>query len=319
MIEPELPQGLKHFVDLRDLSRAEMRRLLDAAHARKAENQGRGRAAVDADAPLRDRTLAMIFEKPSTRTRLSFDAAITQLGGRAVVLNHTDTQLGRGETVADTARVMSAYADMVMIRTGEHDKLLAFARNAQVPVINGLTNFNHPCQIIADLQTFEAHKGPISGKKVAWFGDGNNVAVSFIHAAALLDFELHLALAPEFTPPQSVLDWAAAQGANVTISEDVAAVARGADAVVTDCWVSMADAPETAEARARAFAPFRVDGEIMGLGNDPIFMHCLPAYRGNEVTPDVIDGPQSVVFEEAENRTYAQKAVLMHCFGLLKD
>lgn len=306
---------IRHFLDLSDLSALQARAIIDAAHARKAARHGWSKGLVDADQLLAGKVLTMIFDKPSTRTRLSFDLAIRQLGGQSIILNQSDSQLGRGETVADTARVVARFSDIVMIRTGAHETLTEFATMSDVPVINGLTAFSHPCQIMADVMTFEEHKGPIAGKKLAWFGDGNNVAVSFIHAAALFDFELVLAVPEAFMVPTAVREWARAKGARVSFTQDPAVAAQGADALITDCWVSMSDDPKTAEARAAAFAPYQVTGHLMGLGNDPIFMHCLPAYRGKEVAADVMDGARSVIFDEAENRLHAQKAILVHCLA----
>lgn len=306
---------VRHFLDLSDLTPQAARAILDAAHARKAQRVGFSRGMPDPDQPLAGKILTMIFDKPSTRTRLSFDMAMRQLGGQVIILNQSDSQLGRGETVADTARVVSRFCDAVMIRTGAHDTLTEFAAQADVPVINGLTAHSHPCQIMADIQTFEEHKGPIKGKKIAWFGDGNNVAVSFVHAAALFDFELVLAVPEEFMLPREVLDWAHQIGAKVTCTSDPKEAALGAAALVTDCWVSMSDDPKTATARAAAFAPYQVNEALMELSDDAIFMHCLPAYRDKEVTTAVIDGPNSVIFDEAENRLHAQKAILSYCLS----
>ena len=310
---------MTHFLDLADLTGDDLRRLLDAAHARKAARAGLPKGAVDADAPLADYVLAMIFEKPSTRTRLSFDLGMRQLGGQTMVLNQSDMQLGRGESIADTAQVVSRFADIAMLRTGAHDNLMALAEASSIPVINGLTAHSHPCQIIADLLTFEEHKGRLAGQKLAWLGDGNNVAVSFVHAAALLDFTLALSVPDAFGVPQGEIEAARAKGAKIEICATPREAADGAAALMTDCWVSMSDDPEEAEKRAAAFAPYQVTGALMALGDEPIFMHCLPAYRGNEVTAEVMDGPQSVVFDEAENRAHAQKAVLLHCLGKLND
>ena len=305
----------KHFLDLSDLSGDELRAILDAAHQRKQARAGLPKGTPDADAPLQGYILAMVFDKPSTRTRVSFDLAMRQLGGQSLILNQGDTQLGRGEPLSDTAKVLSGYVDAMMVRTGPHDNILQLAKHASVPVINGLTAFSHPCQIMADILTFEEHKGPIKGHKIAWLGDGNNVSVSWIQAAALLGFDLHLAVADGFHPPAEVVAWARQKGAHIEVNDDVSAAVQGATAINTDCWVSMSDDPETAAKRAEAFAPFRVTQEVMAQANDALFMHCLPAYRGNEVSADVIDGPASVVFDEAENRNHAQKAILHWCLG----
>ena len=308
--------GQRHFLDLADLSTATLRGLLDAAHARKAARAGLPTAMPDPDQPLNGHMLGMVFDKPSTRTRLSFDLAMRQLGGQTMLLNQADTQLGRGETIEDTARVMARFCDIVMLRTGPHENLTAYAAASDVPVINGLTASGHPCQILADLMTFEEHKGALEGRRIAWFGDGNNVAVSLAQAAALLGFELALAVPDAFMLPDDVLAWAADKPGKITRCESPQDAARGAAALVTDCWVSMSDDPETAEKRAAAFGAYQVTQELMALGDGAIFMHCLPAYRGNEVTAEVIDGPKSVVFDEAENRCHAQKTILTYCLGL---
>ena len=252
----------------------------------------------------------MIFEKPSTRTRVSFEQAVRQLGGDAIVLERESSQLGRGETVADTARVLSRYVDAIMLRCTREEKLLELAANADVPVINGLTDRTHPCQIMADVMTFEEHRGPIAGKAVAWSGDGNNMATSWIHAAVQFGFELRLATPAELPPPSDVMAWAAARGARVHVTADPVAAVSGADCVVTDVWISMGDTG--AADHHNLLAPYRVDSAMMAhAGDDAIFMHCLPAHRGEEVTAAVIDGPQSVVWDEAENRLHAQKGILL--------
>ena len=308
---------MSHFLDLADLQGKDLRHLLDAGAARKAAREGLPKGAVDADAPLAGHVLAMIFEKPSTRTRLSFDLGMRQLGGQTMVLNQSDMQLGRGESISDTAQVISRFADVAMLRTGPHETLSELARHAQIPVINGLTAHSHPCQIVADLMTFEEHKGRLNGQRLAWLGDGNNVAVSFVHAAALLDFELALAVPDSFAVPPAEIEAARAKGAKITLCETAEAAATGASALITDCWVSMSDDPATAEKRAASFAPYQVTQALMDLGDDPIFLHCLPAYRDSEVSAQVMDGPRSVVFDEAENRAHAQKAVLLYCMGKL--
>ena len=259
--------------------------------------------------PLAGKTLALIFEKPSTRTRVSFEVAMRQLGGDAVVLSARDLQVGRGETVADTARVLSRYVDAMMLRTGSAAKLHELARYATVPVINGLTDCSHPCQLMADVLTFEEHRGPIAGQVVAWCGDGNNVACSWIEAAARFGFTLRIAGPEERRPPQDLLDWARAEGARVEVLLDPAEAVRGARCVVTDTWVSMSDDP--AENRHNLLVPYQVNERLMRLAApDAVFMHCLPAHRGEEVTAEVIDGPRSVVFDGAENRLHAQKGIL---------
>ena len=258
--------------------------------------------------------LAMIFEKPSTRTRVSFEVAMHQLGGSAMVLNPQDMQLGRGETLGDTARVLSRYVDAIMLRTGPHETLDELAAHATVPVINGLTCRSHPCQVMADVMTFEELKGPIKGRTIAWIGDANNVATSWVHAAARFGFTLRIASPADFAPSSELLAWARAEGADVVVSEDALSAARGADCIVTDVWVSMGDNDE--KKRKSALRPFQVDAALMGAAKgDAIFMHCLPAHRGDEVTGEVIDGPQSAVWDEAENRLHVQKAILAWCLG----
>lgn len=299
----------KHFLDLDRLDKATLRWILDTAKAIK-----RGKAVGGEREPLGGRHVALVFEKPSTRTRVSFEVGIRQLGGRPIVLEPSGTQLGRGETVADTARVLSRYVDAIMLRTTKEEKLLELADYASVPVINGLTDRTHPCQLMADVMTFEEHLGPIAGKTVAWSGDGNNMAASWLHAAARFGFELRLACPESLTPPADVVDWARGEGAKVTVTTDVAEAVRDADAVVTDTWVSMGDDVGDSERRKRLLRPYQVDAKVMALARaNAIFMHCLPAHRGNEVTDEVIDGPQSVVWDEAENRLHAQKGILIWC------
>ena len=296
--------ALRHFLDLKDYDGAALRRILDRALAFKAGDPAR---------PLEGRTLAMIFEQPSTRTRVSFEVAMRQLGGHVIVLSGQDTQVKRGESWADTARVLSRYVDAIMIRTDSHDKLTELAANSEVPVINGLTDRSHPCQLMADVMTFEEQRGAIAGKRVAWSGDGNNVATSWIHAAARFDFDFAVGCPPERRPPAEALAWAAANGARVSVHDDPVAAVRNADAVVTDVWVSMNDGEES---RHNLLAPYRVDERLMaGARPDAIFLHCLPAHREEEVSGAVIDGPQSVVWDEAENRLHAQKGILAWCLG----
>ncbi len=306
---------MRHFLDLADLTAAELRAIIDAAHIRKKNRAGLPNGTRDADAPLDGYILAMVFDKPSTRTRVSFDLAMRQLGGQTIILNQNEMQLGRGEALSDTARVLSGYVDAMVVRTGRHENIMELAKYASIPVINGLTALSHPCQIVADIMTFEEHKGAIAGHKIAWMGDGNNVAVSWIHAATLLGFELHLATAHEFRPPEAIIERALSKGAKLIVDDDVKGAAKNASLINTDCWVSMSDDLATAAKRAEAFKPFQVTQELMALGNDPLFMHCLPAYRGNEVVSDVIDSPASVVFDEAANRNHAQKAILTWCLG----
>ena len=304
----------RHFLDLNAFRATELRALLDAAHARKAARVGLSKGAPDADAPLTGRILAMIFEKKSTRTRVSFDVGMRQLGGTTLVMNAADMQLGRGEPIEDTARVLSRMVDGVMIRANDHADLEAFAAASSVPVINGLTDLSHPCQILADLMTIEERLGPVAGKKIAWIGDGNNVCSSFVHAAGKLGFELRIAAPAAYAPRTQDIQAARAEGALISVSNTAAHAALGADVIVTDCWVSMGDADEAE--RMAAFPPFQVTPALMATAApNAVFLHCLPAHRGEEVVTAVIDGPQSAVFDEAENRLHAQKAVLVWCLS----
>ncbi|MBX7249938.1 MAG: ornithine carbamoyltransferase [Caulobacteraceae bacterium] len=305
---------VRHFLDLWRLSSGDLRAILDDAKARKAARKGWPKGRVDADAPCRDRVLAMVFEKNSTRTRFSFDAAIHQLGGRAIIANAGDMQLGRGEPVEDTARVLSRMVDAVMIRAHSHEDVERFARVATVPVINGLTDKSHPCQILADLQTIEENRGDVRGQTIAWVGDGNNVCASFIHAAPRFGYRLRIACPPQYHPDLMDLARAQQEGAEVLLLDDPKMAAAQADVVVTDTWVSMGDADH--EARMEAFEPFAVDEALMEqAAPDAAFLHCLPAHRGEEVSDAVLDGEQSLVWDEAENRIHAQKAILNWCLG----
>ncbi len=304
----------RHFIDLWRLDGATLRALLDQARRRKAARLGWTKGRIDADAPGAGRTLAMIFQKNSTRTRFSFDAAIRQLGGHSVIATASDMQLGRGETVEDTAHVLSRMVDAVMIRANRHADVEAFAAASSAPVINGLTDKSHPCQILANLLTFEEHRGAVAGRTLAWVGDGNNVCSSFIHAAAPFDFTLKIACPEGYAPDADDLARAHQAGARIHLTRDPREAAEGADAVITDTWVSMGDKDEAA--RIAALSPYQVDAALMALAKpDALFMHDLPAHRGEEVTAEVIDGPQSVVWDEAENRIHAQKAVLAWCFA----
>jgi len=299
----------RHFLDLHRVGRDDLRGMIDGASGVKKTGLPKGK-----DKPLAGKTLAMIFEKPSTRTRVSFEVGMRQLGGDVVMLSGSEIQLGRGETIGDTAQVLSRYVDAIMIRTWGEERLIEMAEAATVPVINGLTDNSHPCQLMADVMTFEEHRGPISGKVVAWAGDGNNVARSWIRAAAQFDFELRLACPDELQPPAELLAWANGQGAHVNVSSDPDAVVRNADCVVTDTWVSMGD--KEAPSRHNLLRPYQVNDRLMSLAKpEAVFMHCLPAHRGEEVTDSVIDGPQSVVFDEAENRLHAQKGILLWCLA----
>ncbi|HUN43393.1 MAG TPA: ornithine carbamoyltransferase [Acetobacteraceae bacterium] len=306
---PSQGTGPRHFIDLRDFDGATLRRMLEAAVSYK-------RAGVTSR-PLAGKTLAVIFEKPSTRTRVSFEVGMRQLGGDVVVLYGHDMQSGRGETPADTARVLSRYVDAIMLRTDRVSKLHELAHYATVPVINGLTDTSHPCQLMADVMTFEEHRGPIAGQVVAWCGDGNNVARSWIEAAVRFGFTLRLATPDSLRPPAELIDWARAQGGRIELTGNPEAAVAGARCVVTDTWISMSDDPK--QSRHNLLAPYRVTGGLMTkAAPDAIFMHCLPAHRGEEVTADVIDGPQSVVFDEAENRLHAQKGVLAWALGAVR-
>jgi ornithine carbamoyltransferase len=300
---------VRHFLDLIDVPPRELRGMIDASRAMKKRGRG-GRTAK----PLAGRVLAMIFDKPSTRTRVSFDVATRQLGGDTLVLTSHDMQLGRGETIADTAQVLSRYVDGIMIRTLEHDVLLELARHATVPVINGLTRRSHPCQVMADVMTFEEHRGPIKGKTIAWSGDATNVLASWMHAAGRFAFALRVATPPELAPKKWLLDWIKSSGADIRVGHDPEQAVKGAHCVVTDTWVSMGE--KDGMRRHNLLKPYQVNARLMGRARtDALFMHCLPAHRGDEVTADVIDGPQSVVFDEAENRLHAQKGILAWCFN----
>ncbi|WP_119422456.1 ornithine carbamoyltransferase [Desertibaculum subflavum] len=305
--------GVRHFIDLDRLEGRTLRSILDKAAAMKRGRNGAPKGAPDHDKPLAGRVLAMIFEKASTRTRLSFDIAMRQLGGEGIVMNAADLQIGRGESASDTAKVLSRYVDAIMIRTHKSAMLEEMVANATVPVINGLTDDSHPCQLMADVLTFEEKKGPIAGKVVTWSGDGNNVARSWVHAAVRFDFELRLACPEPLSPSAEILDWARREGGRVRLVHDARAAAAGADAVVTDAWVSMG---QKAGDRHNLLKPFQVDRHVMAAAKpDAVFMHCLPAHRGEEVTAEVIDGPQSIVFDEAENRLHAQKGILAWCMA----
>lgn len=300
---------MNHFLDIDRLETATLRNILDRAAALKREQ-----IAGKPKPIFSGKTLVMIFEKPSTRTRVSFQVGMQQLGGQVVVMSEHESQLGRGETVADTARVLSRYADAIMIRTDDPKKLEDLETHATVPVINGLTDYSHPCQIMADVMTFEEHRGPIEGRVVAWSGDGNNVATSWIHAAVRFGFSLRIACPDSLKPASGLLEWAAAEGGDVTVTEDAAEAVDSADLVNADTWVSMGDAD--AEERRKLLEPYQVNQVLMSKAkDDALFMHCLPAHRGEEVTDEVMDGPHSVIWDEAENRLHAQKGILAWCLG----
>lgn len=298
--------GVRHFLDLDQIDAATLRGMIEQANAFK---RGEGLA----EKPLDGKVLALIFEKPSTRTRVSFESGMKRLGGEVVVLNGADLQLGRGESVSDTAKVLSRYVDCIMIRTFAESTLVELAENATVPVINGLTDQTHPCQLMADVMAFEEHRGPIKDRVIAWSGDGNNMAASWIQAAVQFDFVLRIACPPELMPPEEVIAWARKKGGRVEITHDPQAAAADADAIVTDTWVSMGDEDSN---RHNLLAPYRVDNALMENAKpEAVFMHCLPAHRGEEVTAEVIDGPQSIVFDEAENRLHSQMAILNWCLS----
>ncbi len=297
---------VKHFLDISDLTAKQLKDIIATAIDMKANPEAY-------ETVLKGKKIAMIFEKPSTRTRLSFEVGIIELGGSPIVLNAKDMQLGHGETISDTAKVLSRFVDGVMIRAYSHDMVLELAQNSTIPVINALTDRSHPCQIMADIMCFEEHKGDLKGQNIAFIGDGNNVASSWIEAAALLDFNLTIASPEQLDPNPEILQAAIKAGGNIKIERDPAKAAKNADCIITDCWVSMGD--KDAQNRHNLLQPYQVDKNIMKLAKkDSIFMHCLPAHRGEEVTAEVIDGSQSVVFDEAENRLHAQKAILKHLF-----
>lgn len=305
----------RHFLDLDQISAAELRGILDDAKAMKAARAGRPKGALDDALPLKGHMLALIFEKPSTRTRISFDMAMRQMGGSTMVLGGNDLQFGHGETVADTARVLSRYIDAIMLRTKRHDNLLELAQTASVPVINGLTDKTHPCQLMADILTFEERVGPVKGRVFAWAGAGNNVCTSWIHAAQRFQFTLRIGSPEGLMPDPKVVAWAQVQGADVSVTHNPQAAVAGADCVITDTWVQMSESDALGEGGARrrhnALMPFQVNERLMASAKvGALFLHCLPAHRGEEVTDAVLDGPQSGVWDEAENRLHTQKAIL---------
>ena len=301
---------MRHFLDLSDFSPQQVRAILNAGDDIKAR---RRTPAASADRFLEGKVVATIFEQPSLRTRVSFDVGIRELGGSPMMVTGQEIELGERETIADTARVLSRYVDAIVIRILDHDSLVEMARHATVPVINGLTKRQHPCQVMADVMTFEQHNGPIQGRRIAWTGDTNNVLTSWVHAAGRLDFELAIATPAELAPPPALLAWARDAGAKLSVGTRPEEAVEGADCVITDCWVSMGDEEGT---RHNLLRPYQVDERMMArAAKDAVFMHCLPASRGEEVTDAVMDGPQSVVFDEAENRLHAQKGILAWCFG----
>ncbi|MCZ8368532.1 MAG: ornithine carbamoyltransferase [Porphyrobacter sp.] len=306
----------RHFLDLGDAGGDDLAAMINDAIDRKAARAGLPKGAPDGDAPLKGRVLALVFEKNSTRTRVSFDIAMRQLGGTVLLLDSASSQLGRGESIADTARVLSRMVDGIMLRTDDHAKIEEMAAHATVPVINGLTDMSHPCQILADLLTVIEHGKALPGLEFAWFGDGNNVLHSILEAAGLFKFNVRVATPAGYEPDAAFVELARAGGATVTLTQDAAAAARGADVIVTDTWISMGQAH--AEAKLAAMAPYQVNAALMAQAKpDAVFLHCLPAHVGEEVSEDVFEGRQSVVFDEAENRIHAQKSVLLWSFGLL--
>ncbi|KAA0916312.1 ornithine carbamoyltransferase [Aquicoccus porphyridii] len=308
---------MNHFLDLHKTDPAALRGIIDHARAMKDARVGRTRGAADDEQPLAGRMVALIFEKPSTRTRVSFDVGVRQMGGQTMVLSGNDMQLGHGETIADTARVLSRYVDLIMIRTFDESVLIEMAEYADVPVINGLTDRTHPCQIMADVMTYEEHRGPIAGKKVVWCGDGNNVCASFLHASAQFGFEMVFTGPVQLEPEPEFVGLARKAGRKVIIERDARKAVEGADLIVTDTWVSMHDSQSSRERRHNMLRPYQVNAELMSHAKpDALFMHCLPAHRGEEATSEVMDGSNSVVFDEAENRLHAQKAVMRWCLGV---
>jgi ornithine carbamoyltransferase len=308
---------MPHFLDIHTTDAADLATMITEARRMKDLRDGRPKGAPDAEQPLEGRMVALIFEKPSTRTRVSFDVGVRQMGGQTMVLSGTDLQLGHGETIADTARVLSRYVDLVMIRTFDPGVIEEMAEHATIPVINGLTDASHPCQIMADVMTYEEHRGPIAGAKVVWTGDGNNVCASWLHAAGRFGFDLTFTGPEQLDPDGKAVAFARGEGRSVTIERDAARAVAGADIVVADTWVSMHDAQSARERRHNMLRPYQVDAALMkAAGPQALFMHCLPAHRGEEVTSEVMDGPQSVVWDEAENRLHAQKAILRWCLGV---
>ncbi|PRY93715.1 ornithine carbamoyltransferase [Hasllibacter halocynthiae] len=308
---------MPHFLDLHRTDPADLRIMIDRAHAMKAARAVRPKGMPDDDPALAGRMVALIFEKPSTRTRVSFDVGVRQLGGVPITLSGADMQLGHGESVADTARVLSRYVDLIMIRTFREETLEELAETATVPVINGLTDASHPCQLMADVMTFEERRGPVEGRRVAWMGDGNNVCRSFLHAAGAFGFDLTFSGPEALDPDPSVVEWARGRGADVRVERDPARAVADADLVVTDTWVSMGDPESSRQRRHNLLRPYQVNEALLGAAPaEALVMHCLPAHRGEEITDAVLDGPRSVVFDEAENRLHAQKAVMRWCLGV---
>lgn len=309
-----MTRSIRHFLDLSQFDGAQLAAIIARARAIKAQRNGAPRGLRDEGEPLRGRVLALVFERPSTRTRVSFEVGMRQLGGETLVLPSGDMQLGRGETVADTARVLSRYVDAIMLRAARHASLTELAEAASVPVINGLTDLSHPCQVMADVMTLEEHVGPLKDLTIAWVGDGNNVAASWIEAVARLGGRLRLATPAELAPRPELVGWAKAQGAAIELTERPQDAVAGAHCVITDTWVSMHD--RDAASRHNLLRPYQVNRQLMALAAPGArFMHCLPAHRGEEVTDEVMDGPASLVLDEAENRLHVQKSILLHCLA----
>ena len=308
---------MKHFLDIHKTSPDDLRSILTEAQAMKNARQDRPKGAKDDDQPLDGHMVALIFEKPSTRTRVSFHVGVRQLGGKSLVLTGSEMQLGHGETIGDTAQVLSRYVDLIMIRTFEEESLLELANHASVPVINGLTDRTHPCQIMADIMTFEEHRGPIKGKKVVWTGDGNNVCSSFLHAAGQFGFDMVVTGPKQLDPEEEFVEFARSSGVSVELIRDPVEAVKDADLVVADTWVSMHDGVTAKERRHNLLQPYQVNAALMQHAKpDALFMHCLPAHRGDEATNEIMDGENSVIFDEAENRLHAQKAIMRYCLGL---
>ena len=307
-----MTENIKHFIDLDDFSKIDFRNLLDQCHERKNSKKRSGKAEVDSDACGQDKILAMIFEKPSTRTRFSFETAMYQLGGKSIVASSNDMQLNRGETISDTAKVLSKYVDIAMLRTNEHSTITEFASNSSIPVINGLSDRSHPCQVLADLMTFEENRGQINGKIVTWFGPGNNMTHSWIHAASLLDFELRICSPENFGASEDIIKKAKKEGANIIENISPQDAAKNSHCIVTDTWFSMGDKED--DSKRKILENFQVTDALINIAEDNvIFLHCLPAHRGEEVTAEVIDGSKSYVWDEAENRLHAQKGIINWC------
>ncbi|GAB4385481.1 ornithine carbamoyltransferase [Albidovulum sp.] len=308
---------MNHFLDIHTTPPSDLRRMIDQARAMKDARDGRPKGMRDDETPLAGRLIALIFEKPSTRTRVSFDVGARQMGAETMVLSGREMQLGHGESIADTARVLSRFVDLIMLRTFEEATLHEMAEHATVPVINGLTDSSHPCQIMADIMTYEEHRGPIRGRRFVWSGDGNNVCSSWLHAAGQFGFDLTFTGPEPLDPDPRAIEFARSRGSRVEIVRDPLEAAKGADAIVTDTWVSMHDPESARERRHNQLRPYQVNAAMMARARpDALFMHCLPAHRNEEATDEVMDGPHSVIFDESENRLHAQKAILRYCLGV---